>query len=211
METYYLESVDSTQLFLESALKNGRLKPPIAIWTLDQTGGIGSRANRWLGLKGNLALSFALPQSALSADLPPQSASLYFGFLFKECLSRLGSAAWMKWPNDLYLGDKKIGGVITKLFESVLVCGIGLNILPPSEEFGALEIACNLEALLADYLKNIRRGESWGAIFSRFAIEYEPNRRYEIHLEGRKMPLWNSTLNADGSITIGNERVFSKR
>jgi BirA family biotin operon repressor/biotin-[acetyl-CoA-carboxylase] ligase len=203
--------VDSTQLFLESALKNGRLKPPIAVWTLNQTDGVGSRSNRWLGLKGNLALSFALPQNALSADLPLQSASLYFGFLFKESLSRFGTAAWMKWPNDLYLNRKKIGGVITKFFESLFICGIGLNMLPPNEEFGALEIACNPEALLADYLKSVQRGESWDAIFSRFAIEYELNREYEIHLEGRKVPLRDSALNADGSITIGNERVFSKR
>ncbi|MGE4295121.1 MAG: biotin--[acetyl-CoA-carboxylase] ligase [Campylobacterales bacterium] len=211
METRWLDRVDSTQLYLSGALKNGELTPPIAVATLDQTGGIGSRANRWMGRPGNLAFSFALAQSDLPGDLPLQSASIYFGFLLREALGQMGSGAWMKWPNDLYLGQKKIGGVMTQLFGRRLLCGIGLNLKSPAPEYGEVEIAIDAEALLKLYFKRLEAGESWGRIFSRFGVEFERSRDYFVHVNGQRASLKEAILDRDGSVLIGSERVFSER
>jgi BirA family biotin operon repressor/biotin-[acetyl-CoA-carboxylase] ligase len=211
LETHYIETIDSTQIFLENALKSGKLNAPICLWTLDQTGGIGSRSNKWQGLKGNLALSFAIKAQALPNDLPLQSASLYFGFLFKDALKQLGSAVWMKWPNDLYLDDKKIGGVITKRFDDHLLCGIGLNIIAPAERFGAVEINVKPSKLLGVFLRRVERAEAWDAIFSTLAIEYDLSQPFEAHIGGQSVSLANTRLDRDGSVIINGERVYSKR
>lgn len=211
MEITYLETISSTQIFLENALKNGRLNAPIALYTFDQTGGIGSRDNRWEGVRGNLAFSFALPIGAMPTDLPQQSASLYFGFLFKETLAAFGSAAWMKWPNDLYIDDKKIGGVITKRFYEYCVCGIGLNIHAPMPCYGAIDIAFDTPKLLAVFLDLVEKRTSWDTIFSLIDLEYNRNRAYAAHIGSRMVPLMNSQLDRDGSIIIDGERVFSER
>ncbi|MDR2638662.1 MAG: biotin--[acetyl-CoA-carboxylase] ligase [Helicobacteraceae bacterium] len=211
MEIRYLESTASTQILLENALKNGDLKPPICVWTLDQTDGIGSRDNRWQGAKGNLAFSFAIELARLPSDLPPQSASLYFGYLFKERLSARGSKAWLKWPNDLYLGGKKIGGAITKRFGEAILCGVGVNIAAPDEAFGAIDIAFDPASLLADFLQEAQKGRSWGEVFSGYRLEYPLSRAYGVHTELGDLPLKEAVLESDGSVRVGQERVFSKR
>lgn len=211
MEICWLEEAASTQRHLNEKLASGEWVPPVAVATLNQTGGIGSRSNRWEGLLGNLAFSFALTRSALPDDLPLQSASIYFGFLFKETLESLGSAAWMKWPNDLYLESKKIGGVITQLSKDRVVCGIGLNLKAPDEAYGRLDIPIDVEALLGLYLKRVQSGEAWGRIFSRFGIEFERSRDYFVHVNGQRASLIEAILERDGSVLIGSERVFSER
>ena len=211
MEICYLEKIASTQIFLENALKNSDLTAPLCVWTLNQTGGIGSRNNSWQGAEGNLAFSFALPPSAMPDDLPPQSASLYFGFLFKETLAAFGSSVWMKWPNDLFINGKKVGGVITKQFGAHFVCGIGLNFVSPSEEFGAADIPCEAQKMLGVYMQTVEKRESWSGIFSRLTIEYQLSREHSVHLGGRLVSLRDSELALDGSVVIGTERVYSKR
>lgn len=211
MEIYWLERVDSTQLYLNDALKSGKLKVPVAVATLHQCGGIGSRQNRWESGPGNLAFSFGLPRSALPQDLPAQSASIYFGFLFKETLGRMGSKTWMKWPNDLYLGSKKVGGVVTHLGADRVVCGIGLNLKTPSPAYAQLEFSVDAEALLKLYFMSLEAGESWGRIFSRFGVEFERSRDFFVHVNGQRASLKEAILDQDGSVLIGSERVFSER
>ena len=36
----------------------------------------------------------------------------------------------IKWPNDFYIDDKKIGGTITNLSGKYVYCGIGTNLKP---------------------------------------------------------------------------------
>jgi BirA family biotin operon repressor/biotin-[acetyl-CoA-carboxylase] ligase len=211
LEICYLESIASTQLFLENAIKNGKLEAPICVWTLDQTNGVGSRENDWLGLKGNLAFSFALPLETLPSDLPPQSASLYYGYLFKETIAFLGSRLWLKWPNDLYMGEKKIGGVITKRFGGVAIVGIGLNIVAPDSIFGSLDIAVDPASALAIFLEEVEKKRSWNDIFSGYRLEYPLSQACRVHSELGDFSLKDAVLEADGSVRIGQERVFSQR
>ncbi|MDR0664645.1 MAG: biotin--[acetyl-CoA-carboxylase] ligase [Helicobacteraceae bacterium] len=211
MEICYLETTASTQLFLENALKDGRLNAPICVWTLNQTDGIGSRGNSWQGLKGNLAFSFALKLSALPSDLPIQSASLYFGYLFKKTLASYGSLVWLKWPNDLYLDDKKIGGAITKRFGEAIVCGVGLNFIAPSKAFGAIDAVFDPREALKKFLQEAQCAPKWDDVFSGYKLEYPLSRAYQVHLDKGVFSLKDAALEADGSVRVGEERVFSQR
>jgi len=45
-------------------------------------------------------------------------------------------AAWLKWPNDLMVGDRKAGGILCELVTQgmkldAVVVGIGINLSPP--------------------------------------------------------------------------------
>lgn len=124
---------------------------------------------------------------------------------------RLGSGVWMKWPNDLYLGEKKLGGVITQLGGERLVCGIGVNLKSPSPAYGELEFSPDAKALLELYFGSVEEGESWGRIFSRFGVEFERSRDYFVHVNGRRASLKEAILDRDGSVLVGSERVFSER
>jgi BirA family biotin operon repressor/biotin-[acetyl-CoA-carboxylase] ligase len=211
LEIRYIDRIASTQTFLENAVKGGKLTPPICLWTLDQTDGIGSGENRWHGLKGNLAFSFAIAQSALPADLPTQSASLYFGYLFKETLRYFGSRVWLKWPNDFYVREKKIGGAITKRFQEWIVCGIGLNVISPDAAFGAIDVELDAAKTLAIFLREIEKARKWGEIFSLYRLEYPLSQAYRVRTQSGVFSLEDAELEGDGSVRIGEERVFSRR
>ena len=130
MEIHWFESLDSTQSYLIDALKAGTFSAPVCVGTDIQTNGRGSRGNSWIGVSGNLFISVAIKREMLPEDLKLESSSIYFAFLMKELIASQGSKLWLKWPNDFYLEEKKIGGVITNLVGETLICGIGINIVP---------------------------------------------------------------------------------
>lgn len=211
MEIIRLNEVDSTQTFLKNHIIEFGYKEPLCIISDFQTAGIGSRGNSWIGKKGNLFFSFVLHKSLLPEDLPMQSASIYFTYILKIVLKNNGSNIWIKWPNDFYIKDSKIGGTITTLTKDLLYCGIGLNLQEVSQEYGILDIEIDQNIVLNEYFREIEKVISWKQIFSLFRVEFENSRNYETTIGNKKVSLKNAILNNDGSIHIENKKVFSLR
>lgn len=211
MQTLWLESVDSTQRYLLEALKEGKHTAPVCVAALRQESGQGSRGNSWNGLEGNLFFSFAIERSELPNDLKLESSSVYFTYLLKEMLAEMGSSLWLKWPNDFYLGDKKIGGAITNLYKEQLICGIGLNTKLSPEGFSKLDIEIENETVLEHYFDIIKNPPSWKKVFSKYEVEFVKSRSYFTHSGETKLSLENARLLDDGSIECNGQRMFSLR
>ena len=211
MEILYLNEVDSTHTYLKNYIKENGFKTPIAIVTQNQTNGIGSRSNSWDGKTGNLFFSFVIHKESLPLDLPLQSSSIYFSYLLKDILNTFGSRVWLKWPNDFYIENKKIGGTITNLSGELMYCGIGLNLNKVNNQFGHLDIEININKILNIYFEELKSKISWKHIFSKYTIEFEKSRQMETTINNQKKSLEHSVLNSDGSIFIDNEKVFSLR
>ena len=211
MKTLYLKSVGSTQVYIKEQLRDKKLSPPCAVYTMLQTDGIGSRDNSWSGLKGNLFLSFAISLKNLPSDLKLESASIYFSYLLKDILEKLGSQVWIKWPNDLYLQEKKIGGMITNIVKDTLVCGVGINLVDAPQNFEKLDIAIDIEELLEKYFKNIEKKTSWKQVFSKYKLEFDKNQNFSTHTNNLRISLADAQLQEDGSVMIAGERIYSQR
>ncbi len=211
MQILYLDAIDSTQKYLKEQLQNKKLEAPIAISAELQTDGIGSRENRWDSYKGNLFLSFAMNINTLPIDLKLESASIYFSYLLKETLAFFGSKVWMKWPNDLYLEDKKIGGMITNIVGENFLCGVGLNLTDAPEGFTKLDIKLDKKLLLENYFINIEKKVLWKQIFSKYKLEFYRNQNFFTHSNSVKVSLGDATVNDDGSLNINGERIYSLR
>ena len=97
-----------------------------------------------------------------------QSASIYFTYILKIVLKNNGSNIWIKWPNDFYIKDSKIGGTITTLTKDLLYCGIGINLQEVSQEYGVLDIEIDQNIVLNEYFREIEKVISWKQIFSLF-------------------------------------------
>ncbi|HLT86914.1 MAG TPA: biotin--[acetyl-CoA-carboxylase] ligase [Sphingobacterium sp.] len=129
-----LEEVTSTNDYLKELLSNIKPLPEAtAIMAIHQAKGKGQRGNLWLSKPAEtLAISFVLYPKDFSIA---QSFNL-------NMLICLGVQHWagtflpnvqIKWPNDIYVNDKKLGGI---LIENQLsghhirssVIGIGINI-----------------------------------------------------------------------------------
>ncbi len=211
MKTIYLNSVDSTHTYLKDYIKKNSYIQPLAIVTTNQTDGIGSRSNHWEGKKGNLFFSFVISKNDLPSDLPIQSASIYFSFILKEILASLSSKIWLKWPNDFYIANKKIGGTITSFNGKLLFCGIGLNLYYINDNFGFLDIKIDIKEVLDRYFSTLEQKILWKHIFSKYVIEFKKNRSFKVTIDSKKVSLTDAKLNDDGSIQIKDKKVYSLR
>ena len=211
MKIIKLNEVNSTHTYLKEYIKENSYTEPLCIMTDNQINGIGSRGNNWTGVKGNLFFSFVLLKDDLPKDLPTQSFSIYFSFLLKEVLKENNSKIWLKWPNDFYIDDKKIGGTITTLSNNFVYCGIGLNLIHVDENFGNLDIKIDSQKILQEYFFKLNESNSWKQIFNSFKIEFENSRRFQSTIDNQKVSLENAVLNEDGSIDVNNKKVFSLR
>lgn len=176
-----------------------------------QTDGVGSRGNRWHSVEGNLFLSFAFLQKDLPQDLKLESASIYFSYILKETLEEFGSYVWLKWPNDFYINDKKIGGMITNLVDGALICGVGLNMTYAPEGFAKLDIDLDRDELLKKYFYNIEKKSLWKQVFSKYKIEFCKNQNFYTHDKNLIISLKDASLQSDGSIVANGERIYSLR
>lgn len=211
MQIIFYESLPSTQVYLKELLKTKKVNAPIAITCNTQTQGIGSRENIWLGYEGNLFVSFALPLTELPQDLKLESASIYFAYLLKETLAGMGSKIWVKWPNDFYLEEQKIGGLITSLVKENIVCGFGLNLLYAPHGFGVLDIKIDKKKLLNNYFSYLIKKVSWKQVFSKYELEFHSNKIFSAHIKNKKIYLKDAILESDGSLSINGERMYSLR
>jgi BirA family biotin operon repressor/biotin-[acetyl-CoA-carboxylase] ligase len=118
-----------------------------AVLAAEQTGARGSRGNPWISPAGGLWLSVLLrPERPSGLDL----LSLRAGLGISEALSSMGPGTpiRIKWPNDLMLGDRKVGGILCEArwqgdALGWVVVGLGLNVTNPVPE-GLRQSAGNL-------------------------------------------------------------------
>ena len=210
LEILYFEKLDSTHKFLLKKLKEKKLHPPIMITADMQTNSIGTRGKEWISLKGNLFLSLSIYKSELPHDLPKQSVSIYFAYILKSILENHGSKAWLKWPNDFYLHDKKIGGVLSSFVEDKVVVSFGINLKKSPENFENLDIKITKNKLIEEFILNPKQVISWKYIFSKYQVEFAKSKSHAttVKLE-KKSSMKDAVLLEDGSILLDGKKVYS--
>ena len=207
----WFETLPSTHKYLVGLVREKKIDTPTLIGVDFQTDGIGSRGNSWIGEKGNLFFSFCVKEKHLPKDLNLASTSIYFAWIMKEVLSEKGSKTWLKWPNDFYIEDKKIGGVITTKIDEFVISSMGINLVKAPQEFGVLDIDTSPKELVGDFLKFLEKNFSWKQVFSKYKLEFERNKNYSFHVGGKRKSIADAKLCEDGSLELEKERVYSLR
>ncbi|MFM1913632.1 MAG: Biotin--[acetyl-CoA-carboxylase] ligase [Bacteroidota bacterium] len=165
----WIEECESTnKIGFEECLNNNAESG--TIWIADhQTGGRGQRGNTWLSEPGkNLLFSFNLKIQELSLEKQfylSKAVAVGIREGIANYLAQEGKSSdelKIKWPNDLYWFNKKIGGIlienhISKGKWGFSIIGIGLNI--NQEEF-ILNSAISLKKIIGkDLDRTIILGE----------------------------------------------------
>jgi BirA family biotin operon repressor/biotin-[acetyl-CoA-carboxylase] ligase len=144
----HFASIDSTNRRAMEAATAGA--PEGSIFTADeQTAGRGRGDHKWHSPAGEgLYVSIVL-----RPKLPPNDAlwlSLIAGLAVHDAILKVTSIAPdLRWPNDMMLGAKKMGGILTELATEGAalqhaVVGIGLNINQPQFPSDIAQIATSL-------------------------------------------------------------------
>lgn len=129
----YLPSCHSTNDIAAELVRSDAYAEGAVVITDDQTKGRGQRGTTWITQPGkNLTLSVVLTPVFLPiVDQFLISQAMALGIV--SYLSTYSDQVKIKWPNDIYIGDKKICGTLiensikgTGLASSVV--GIGLNV-----------------------------------------------------------------------------------
>jgi BirA family biotin operon repressor/biotin-[acetyl-CoA-carboxylase] ligase len=131
-----------------------------AVVTADeQTAGRGRRGRTWFSPAGSgLYVSVVLtPGSAqVDADRATAVLTLAAGVGIAEGIeAATGLAASLKWPNDLYVGRRKLGGILAEADMPAVTLGYGINVNPMSYPPELTNRATSLETELG---REIDRG-----------------------------------------------------
>ncbi|MGK7943401.1 MAG: biotin--[acetyl-CoA-carboxylase] ligase [Microcystaceae cyanobacterium] len=126
---YYFDQITSTNQLLWQYLEQGKKAPMVAI-AAQQTAGRGQWGRIWQSELGGLYLSLILPLN-LSADSAPH-LTLLSGVGIAQILRNYQIPVQLKWPNDLILNQRKLGGIKTETRVkkgqlTYAVIGVGIN------------------------------------------------------------------------------------
>lgn len=122
----------STMDVARALVQGGELGPWGSVLAPVQNSGRGQLRRAWLSAPGNvLATLVCPPAEGLWNDLRP----LVLGHLLSEALEGACCGVRVKWPNDLLLHDRKIGGMLVEERAGCILAGIGLNLVwAPGDE-----------------------------------------------------------------------------
>ena len=131
-QIHCLHELDSTNQFLLHQLQQQPGLHGHVCLAERQHAGRGRRGRVWhspLARNIYLSLCWQLPWEPSRLA----SLSLVVGLALVEALAALGAPVQLKWPNDIWLGDKKLAGILCELSgqlqgQAAVVIGIGINI-----------------------------------------------------------------------------------
>jgi len=165
-----LGSIDSTNSELMRRSRDGLMEPLLLV-AEEQTAGRGRLGRNWHSRPGqSLTFSLALPMAPLNWS----GLSLAVG---ASLANSLHPEVRLKWPNDLWLHERKLGGILVETAGSgampssatlqprLVVVGVGINIARPlsSSVASSPDSAPTLTAMepagLAEVLVGIDAGE----------------------------------------------------
>ena len=147
----FRKGIDSTHTLAKKLAINGAPEGTLVL-AEEQTEGRGRLGRQWLSPPGtNLLFSVILRPVMKAKDV--FCLTMVFALAVSDGVRvETGLDVSIKWPNDLYIGFKKLGGILTEFSvqdDSVeyVILGLGLNVnWKPSDEIGKRYDATSLLA-----------------------------------------------------------------
>lgn len=188
-DLYWLDCVDSTNVFASNLINEGA-QTPFVVVARTQNAGKGRLSRKWYAeADATLCMSVAVDMpddSQLIRSFTVRVANAVCSALEKALLTRL----FIKWPNDIYSPEgKKIAGMLTELRISKtnkksVILGIGINCFNPKNDvdesiLGTMDSLenhtdkdfsmCEVCALVASAIVSASKEESISGVAEKFA------------------------------------------
>lgn len=119
IEYQILDSTNSeAKRLIEQNSKN------LVIFSESQTKGRGRGGKEWQSEDGSLFFTLVL-----KPKIQPELYPLLAGYVLHKVFTGLNLDTKIKWPNDIYVNNKKLSGILTEFHKGQILIGIGINIL----------------------------------------------------------------------------------
>lgn len=97
------------------------------VFTRRQVAGRGRDGRSWQAPPGTLTASVVLDPGGADGGAIALAAGLACIHALTDACPVLNARLWIKWPNDVLLGQRKLAGILCESSSGRLVVGIGLN------------------------------------------------------------------------------------
>ena len=188
-------------------LKKGGMEIWDSLLAFEQIRGRGRKGRRWYSPPGNIYGAIVLPPT------PPRwrkLLTLFTGYVICDTLCINGFRARLKWPNDILLENRKVGGALIEEKSGRRVPGIGINLTrAPSGDYPDAPLSFPAGALGRDTDTSLTPVQVWDFLVRRFKKLYSYfiiNDGIEEFLEAASFRL--SFLNREVTVKRNEEKVF---
>ena len=208
MNIEYLDSVDSTNAYCMRELN--QLDSETLVVAKEQTDGRGRNGRSWHSPKGkNFYGSFVIKPSFGGAQLFtfPMVAAL----AIKDTVATFGvNGTWIKWPNDIWVDDKKLAGVLIESHmnaaeKECIIVGLGVNLNMKDKDLKEIDVPATS---ISKEIKTPVELEAYAeAIYRLFIYWYRQAQDGQLdaiyHSWGNRNPLVNKNV----VLVTGEERI----
>lgn len=211
LKRIHLDETESTNDICLNELNNSDI--PILVTADMQTKGRGRNEKEWNSPKGNLYFSFGFTRHNLINGL-----SVKVGLILAESLQQiLKKNVLLKWPNDIFYLNKKVGGILVEtssmnnIFKIVIGIGVNLQLSDSNKQWGNLEINTDIDKVKEQIIEMLSSklfvfleddlDEDWSKRWTNLCIHNEK----EIMLESNNEELFFMGINHDGQL-IGKKK-----
>ena len=129
----YLKETSSTNQYCQDFINKLATDEAVCVYTYHQTQGRGQIGRHWHCGKG-LDLAYSLKLSPPNLLIKDQfKLNINFALAVRDVISGYFPEVKIKWPNDIYVGQKKIAGILIQnvlsgAFVSSTILGVGINV-----------------------------------------------------------------------------------
>ncbi len=122
---YLVTDCSSTMDLAWTFIDKGKFPELSWVLAISQSKGRGQLGRRWVSVPGNLFATLRLPDEAraLGTLLP-----LSLAVIIAEVLDEFQLPGEVKWPNDILVGGRKIGGILIEERRGRMMAGVGINV-----------------------------------------------------------------------------------
>lgn len=161
------ERVESTNAAAMAAAEEGAEGGTLFV-AEEQISGKGRKGRAWLSAKGK-SLTFSL---LLRPGGRREGLTALFALAAVEALGDFLGGLAIKWPNDIFLNGKKLGGILAESKEDAVVIGLGLDVNEEAGDFPS-EIAAEAVSMRVARGRAFDRGAVLGRILEVFEELYD--------------------------------------
>lgn len=231
----WLPQCQSTNAEAMSLLKAGDVTEGLLVGTDEQLAGRGQRGNTWQSEPGhNLTVSIILKPTFLAVSQQFQLSMAVALGVRATVAHFTGHQAVVKWPNDVYVGKRKIAGILLESQVSnnklaAVVAGIGLNVnqlegMPPQagslmmltgQVFDLREVLAILCQRIEQYYLILRQaggGDKVKTHYMNHLMGFEELRNYRVTLTGEHFMARITDVLTNGKLVMhdqdGNRRLY---
>jgi BirA family biotin operon repressor/biotin-[acetyl-CoA-carboxylase] ligase len=179
------EILDSTNLEAKRIIDKNPNANNFVVTALNQTAGRGRSGKEWVSDEGNLFFSIILDGRKFAN---PAELSIVSAFVLYKIFRSYNLDAKIKWPNDIYINQMKISGILLEKHKENIIIGVGVNVVSHPEyiENSIAKSATNLHdlkveisplELLQDYLHEF---EDMMEIYTAYGISFSEQNLQDI-------------------------------